>query len=58
MIHLHAQRIAMTSVDEYDAFTRWRHYLHWHRGERKRIKRKYHRRWRKQVRRQLHGVQL
>ena len=45
-----AKRIKMISGDEFDALTRWKKYLKWRAGERKRIKRKYNRRERKQSR--------
>lgn len=41
------KRIPMKTADEYDALTRWRHFLHWRAGERKRIKRGYNRRERR-----------
>jgi hypothetical protein len=34
-----AHIIPMTSGDEFDALTRWRHFLHWKPGTRKAIKR-------------------
>lgn len=40
----------MTSGDEYDALTRWRHVLHWKPGARKAIKRGYNRRQRVRMR--------
>jgi len=42
-----AKRIPMNSGDEYDALTRWKRYVHWRPGERKRIKRRYNRRARR-----------
>jgi hypothetical protein len=41
-----AHAIAMAGGDEYDALTRWRHFLHWKPGARKAIKRGYNRRQR------------
>lgn len=45
--------IPMTSGDEHDALTHWRHYLHWKPGERKRIKRAFRRRVRRFFNRML-----
>lgn len=42
-----AKRIPMKSGAEYDALTRWKKFLHWAPGERKKIKQKYNRRERK-----------
>jgi len=41
------KRIPMKGGDEYDAFTNWRRYVYWQRGELKRIKRKYNKRVRR-----------
>lgn len=41
------------SGDEVDAFTRWRHYLNWKPGQRKRIKRGYNRRERQMVKQEI-----
>jgi hypothetical protein len=41
-----AHIIPMTSGDEFDALTRWRHFLHWKPGARKAINRGYNRRQR------------
>jgi len=43
-------QIPMVGGDEYDALTRWRRYLNWKPGERKRIKRRYNKRVRRHVR--------
>jgi|GEM_PF-6083279 len=43
----------MISGDEVDALTRWRKYLKWRAGERKRVKQKYNRRERKSVKLKL-----
>ena len=43
----------MISGDEVDALTRWRKYLKWRSGERKRVKQKYNRRERKSVKLKL-----
>lgn len=48
-----AHAIPMTSGDEHDALTRWRHFLHWKPGMRKAIKRGYSRRQRAVERSQL-----
>ncbi|MBI5922335.1 MAG: hypothetical protein HY847_11910 [Betaproteobacteria bacterium] len=48
-----AHIIPMTNGDEYDALTRWRHFLHWKPGTRKAIKRGYSRRQRTMGRTQL-----
>lgn len=45
-----AKRIPMIDGDEMDALTRWKKYLIWRAGERKRIKTKYNRRERRQMR--------
>jgi len=47
------KRIPMISGDEVDALTRWRKYLKWRAGERKRVKQKYNRRERKSVKLKL-----
>ena len=36
-----------TTADEWDAFTGWRKYVFWHRGELRKIKRARHKRERK-----------
>jgi len=41
--------IPMKGGAEYDAFTRWKRWLHWEPGERKAIKRGYRRRCRRQT---------
>ena len=41
-----AKRIPLTA-EEFDAFTRWRKYLFWQRGELKAVKRGYNKRFRK-----------
>jgi hypothetical protein len=41
-----AHTIPMTSGNEYDALTGWRHVYHWKPGTRKAIKRQYNRRQR------------
>jgi hypothetical protein len=43
----------MKGGDERDAFTRWRHYLHWRPGERKAIKARANRRERRTERQRL-----
>lgn len=43
--------VPMASGDEYDALTKWRHYLHWHPGQRRRIKRSFRRRARRFLKR-------
>ena len=43
-------------ADELDAFTKWRHYVFWQRGERKRIKRKFNKRVRKAAKMELRRV--
>jgi len=48
-----AKRIPMKTGDEYDALARWKRYLHWRPGERKRIKRGYNRRARRLARADL-----
>lgn len=40
-------RVPLKRADEYDALTRWRHYLHWRPSERKRIKRRVNKRERR-----------
>jgi hypothetical protein len=49
MHHL-CRRIPLRSGDEYDALTRWRRYLDFRPGERKRVKHGYWRRFRRKVR--------
>lgn len=51
-----AHTIPMRGGDEYDALTRWKRYLHWRSGERKRIKRGYNRRQRRALRIEPFGV--
>ena len=41
-------RLPLKSGDEFDALTRWRRYLHWEPGERRRIKRAYRKRARRE----------
>jgi len=41
------KRIPMKGGDEYDGLTKWKKYLHWRPGERKRIKRRYNKRARR-----------
>lgn len=41
------EKIPMKGGAEYDALTRWRKYMHWAPGERKRIKNGYRRRCRR-----------
>lgn len=41
----------MIDGDEMDALTRWKRYLHWAPGERKRIKRQYNKRQRRELQR-------
>ncbi|MDP1733721.1 MAG: hypothetical protein Q8L44_05080 [Sulfuritalea sp.] len=48
-----AHIIPMTSGDEFDVLTRWRHVYHWKPGTRKAIKRGYRRRQRAMERGQL-----
>lgn len=43
----------MVDGNEFDALTRWKKFLHWRAGERKRIKQKYNRRERRQARRAM-----
>lgn len=40
------ERIPLTA-EEFDAFTHWRKYLFWQRGELKKVKRGYNKRFRK-----------
>lgn len=47
------KRIPMKTGDEYDALTRWRKYLNWRAGERKKIKKLYRRRERRQAKREV-----
>jgi hypothetical protein len=42
----------MVDGDEYDAYTRWRHLLHWRPGQIKAIKRRTHKRERREGRRE------
>ena len=44
--------IPMKNGDEYDALTKWKRFLHWKPGERKRIKRGYNKRVRQQGRKE------
>ncbi len=44
--------------DEHDAFTRWRHYLHWRPGERAQIKRFYNKRVRRVFKRKLRAPKI
>ena len=46
-------RVPMSSGDEYDALTKWRHSLHWRAGERARIKRGYRRRERRVLKQKM-----
>lgn len=41
--------IPLNSGDEYDCFTRWRHYLHWKKQQRAKIKRSYNKRVRRWI---------
>lgn len=41
-------REKLKSGDEYDAVTRWRRFLHWRAGQRKRVKRQLARRARRE----------
>lgn len=49
-------REKLISGDEYDALTRWHHYLCWRPGERKYFKRKVNRRIRAKTRLELKGI--
>ena len=40
-------------ADEFDALTKWRHWLHWRAGERARIKRGYRRRERRVLKQKI-----
>lgn len=46
-------RIPFIDGEEQDALTRWKRYLHWKPGERKRIKRQYNKRIRRNTKRSL-----
>lgn len=46
------KRIPMIDGDEHDALTRWKKYIHFRPGERKRIKRKYNKRERRKAKEQ------
>ena len=46
-------REKMDCGDEHDAFTRWKRYVHWKPGERKRIKKKASRRARQSAKREV-----
>lgn len=48
----HRQRLSAT---EYDAFSRWRHYLRWRPGERAAVKRGARRRERRDAKRAVRG---
>jgi len=50
-------QVPLSGGDEYDALTRWKNYLHWKPGERKRIKRKYNKRARYRIRLELNESQ-
>ena len=41
------KRIPLNSGDEYDGLTRWKIFINWRAGERKRIKRIYNKRFRR-----------
>lgn len=43
----------MVTADEYDAFTKWRHVLHWQDGELRRIKRRANKRERRDAKRAI-----
>lgn len=45
--------IPLRQADEYDAFTRWRKYLIFQRGELRKIKRKYNKRVRRTIKQML-----
>ncbi len=47
--------IPLANGEEQDALTRWKRYLHWKPGERKKIKRAYNKRARKQAKERGHG---
>lgn len=49
--------LPLTSGDEQDALTRWRKYLIWKPGERKRIKRVYRRRVRRAAKQTLKALE-
>ena len=42
-----SREIPMINAEENEALTKWRHFLHWRAGERKKIKRGYNKRARK-----------
>lgn len=41
------RRVPLKRGDEYDAFTRWRRYYHWQRGELRKLKRRLSKRERR-----------
>lgn len=43
-----SRMVPMRGGDEVDAFTRWRHNLHWRAGQRRKVKQRYNRRVRRQ----------